>query len=281
VNQEKRPTKAAKASSKSSSKGNPKSDSGSSSGKVHFVFTDIDIIVAWLEDEDNFDKIHGSSGKTEVGQPVKRQIYGYNELAGHYNALCKGRLHLNGKAMKERFGRHYSHYLKVREESRRTGFGVTDTDRIKGIFKIERKLEDMCHCFSRMEELFGNRPNITPLVEHSSTDIEPVLEHSISDILEDEFAADFEEFSAELDSESSVAEQEKRGIGEAMQPIDGEVFVDESEVDAENGSKVVTKSKAKDPRKAPPRLNTGAAPPKGNPQLEFLVKANAGRQQGK
>lgn len=70
-------------------------------------------------------------------------------------------------------------------------------------------------------------------------------------------------------------------MSEAMQPIDGEGFIDESEVDAESGGKVIMKSKAKDPRKALPMLNTGAAPPKGNPQLEFLVKANTGRQQGK
>ncbi|KAF9343341.1 hypothetical protein BGX26_005882 [Mortierella sp. AD094] len=75
--------------------------------------------------------------------------------------------------MRERFQRFKSNYQKVRLESKRTGFGVTNDDKKNDIFTIEQKLEGKCPCYARMDALFGKRPSITPLDHYNDMPLEP------------------------------------------------------------------------------------------------------------
>ncbi|KAF9306802.1 hypothetical protein BG003_000883 [Podila horticola] len=69
--------------------------------------------------------------------------------------------------MRERFQRHKNKYKSVKEQSSRTGFGVTEDDRKNGIYTVAGKLESLCTCYQRMDDLYGQKPNINPLAELS------------------------------------------------------------------------------------------------------------------
>ncbi|KAF9417999.1 hypothetical protein BGZ76_004467, partial [Entomortierella beljakovae] len=164
----------AKAKAKSKSKSNSKSKSKSkSNGKVkanaksnkRFEKKDIEIILGWLEHPPNFNSVFGGQ-ETGVGKPHKPASHGYRLLASFLKRQSKGLLDLTHKAMKDRFHQHFKRYKATKEASEKTGFGVTQDDVDSGIYTIEQKLESMCHCCERMDTLFGERPNVTPLYYH-------------------------------------------------------------------------------------------------------------------
>ncbi|KAF9200374.1 hypothetical protein BGZ59_003344 [Podila verticillata] len=84
-------------------------------------------------------------------------------LAEAVSKQSKGRLNINGKNMRERFQRHMKVYTTTKAKASGTGFGVTEEDSRNGIYTVAHKLESMCTCYSRMDVLFGLRPNVTPL----------------------------------------------------------------------------------------------------------------------
>jgi len=148
----------------------PKATS-SESKKGHLTREDYERMVSWLEYPPNYAKCFGTPGRTGVGEAVGNAKKGFEELAEVLNKGSKGRLALTAKSMKERFTTFKSRYVKTKETSKRTGFGVKEEDVKKGIFTLERKLEIMCCCFSRMDALFGSKANVSPLVEYDqSTD---------------------------------------------------------------------------------------------------------------
>ncbi|KAG0236998.1 hypothetical protein BGW41_000290 [Actinomortierella wolfii] len=140
--------------------------------KERFSKQDIECILTWLEHPPNFASIFGSSsaGKPGVEQPPKSSsTQGYATLAQVVSEQNKGRLKLNAKAMRERFGRFRRTYENVREMSKSKDFGVTDEDRKNGLYTVADKLESMCVCYARMDALFGHRSNITPSANDTPT----------------------------------------------------------------------------------------------------------------
>ncbi|KAG0231936.1 hypothetical protein BGW42_008536 [Actinomortierella wolfii] len=140
--------------------------------KERFSKQDIECILTWLEHPPNFASIFGSSsaGKPGVEQPPKSSsTQGYATLAQVVSEQNKGRLKLNAKAMRERFGRFRRTYENVREMSKSKDFGVTDEDHKNGLYTVADKLESMCVCYARMDALFGNRSNIAPSANDTPT----------------------------------------------------------------------------------------------------------------
>lgn len=179
--------------------------------------------------------------------------------------------------MKERFTRHLSSYRKAKIESEKTGFGITDEDRAKGINTIDAKLEHKCMCFDKMDQLFGCRPNITPLVVHSSTSgkkrakLDSNRERELA-AFDDNIEADFNEFVTEFEEEPVVCEKEIADIAIVTNPNNRRSDDEESEPSERSSQSrpASIRSRAKDPRKAPPRLDTGAVIKGKSQQLEFL-----------
>lgn len=131
--------------------------------KVRFKRSDIENILTWLENPLNFASIYGNAGKTGIRKPNKTAVKGYTALAEFVCKQSKGRWKtLAHKAVKERFNRHKALFVKVKEASNSTGFGITEEDRNNDIFTVARKLDSMCICYKRMDLLFGHRPNVTP-----------------------------------------------------------------------------------------------------------------------
>lgn len=68
--------------------------------------------------------------------------------------------------MKEWFKRYKAEYHRTKYLSTYgTGFGLTEEDNLKGIYSIMDKLDDMCPFFSKIDKLFGGKPNVKPLGE--------------------------------------------------------------------------------------------------------------------
>ncbi|KAF9436366.1 hypothetical protein BGZ76_004157, partial [Entomortierella beljakovae] len=135
---------------------------------------ELEIILGWLEDKSNFVSLYGAQ-KTTMYTPLKSSTKACDSLAIAINKQTKNRLGLNGKSVKERIERHRRLYKKWKDISRSSGFGVSDDDRSKGIFSITSKLEKKCMCFERMDNIYGDRPDVTPLGEADSFTTHPQL----------------------------------------------------------------------------------------------------------
>ncbi|KAI9918196.1 hypothetical protein PsorP6_013162 [Peronosclerospora sorghi] len=132
--------------------------------KAHLKDTDLLLIVSWMEDKSNFESVYGTSGQTNIGVPIKNKTAGIRDLAAALSSQIKGSLNVDDKGIKGRI-RTYRKNLQVElSKERRTGFGVTEEDRRKGIFTFKQKLNRICSHFDRMKALFGENPAVQPLL---------------------------------------------------------------------------------------------------------------------
>ena len=86
---------------------------------------------------------------------------------------------LTPKQMRERFRTYKLNYIKANKFSQSTGAGVTEADIERGIHTVEDKLDDICPYYEKMDNIFGNMPNVWPLCQwdtQDSDDDEPVNE---------------------------------------------------------------------------------------------------------
>ncbi|KAF9206343.1 hypothetical protein BGZ59_011731 [Podila verticillata] len=133
--------------------------------KIPLLKEDYEHIHYWLESKENFAAVCGISGKTPIGKGMKSPRQGWTELAEIVSRKCKGRISIEPRVMKERFKRYKSKHYKTKTMSLGTGFGITKEDRLKGIYSIADKLDNVCPFFSKMDKLFGGKPNVVPLGE--------------------------------------------------------------------------------------------------------------------
>ncbi|KAI9237430.1 MAG: hypothetical protein BYD32DRAFT_436607 [Podila humilis] len=133
--------------------------------KIPFLKEDYEHIHYWLESKENLAAVCGISGKTPIGKGMKSPRQGCTELAEIVSRKSKGRISIEPRVMKERFKRYKSKYYKTKTMSLGTGFGITKEDRLKGIYSIADKLDNVCPFFSKMDKLFGGKPNVVPLGE--------------------------------------------------------------------------------------------------------------------
>lgn len=120
------------------------------------------LIVEWLELPANFKLITGSAAinsKVTAGVKLKRTD-AYKALA---ETVSKGSgIAWTPEHGKNRYESYLKLYKKTKQESERTGWGLTDEDTDKGITTIDLKLDAMCPYFERLDALFGDRQNVTP-----------------------------------------------------------------------------------------------------------------------
>ncbi|KAG0014465.1 hypothetical protein BGZ81_000433 [Podila clonocystis] len=155
--------------SKASESGESDSDNSDpeskSKGWSSFIREDYERIHSWLDSKVNSEAVFGRSGKTPIGKKMKTPKEGWMELAKLLNRESRGRLSLDARSMKERFKRYKKKYRSVKLLPLSTGAGITVEDRKKGIYTITAKRESMCPFYSKMDERFGEKANVTPLGE--------------------------------------------------------------------------------------------------------------------
>jgi hypothetical protein len=220
---------------------------------------------------------------------AKASRQGWTELAELVSRKSKGRISIEQRAMKERFKRYKSKYYATKAKSLGTGFGITSDDRRKGIYSIADKLDNLCPFFSKMDKLFGKKPNVVPLGEiciNNTTYIHGV--DGFCDASDDEYQSSEEDGGSDLGNDVVVGfdgDNDFEGFDEHAQPdivennsnadlgpeeIEEESNIDEVDktIDTPIGQQVKKKhdrssdditsiskrTRVKDTRKAPPTL---------------------------
>ncbi|KAF9190088.1 hypothetical protein BGZ51_008971 [Haplosporangium sp. Z 767] len=258
------------------------SQSNGRATKKRFDKSDIENILTWLENPLNFSSIYGNAGKINIEKSNKTAAQGYAALSEFLCKQSKGRWKMLGyRAMKERFNRHKSLYLKVKEMSKATGFGVTKEDRSNNIYTVARKLESMCTCYERMDALFGHRPNVDPLeaakvcldqdnetrqLIEAQTELEDeggILEEGAEDDTsiipnnnDEDDLDNVDSDNNDLENDFSVFDGDDIStLSLASPPIRNKRQLSDTE-----STRSVKRSRATDKHKRPPRLDTGFSP---------------------
>ncbi|KAF9101595.1 hypothetical protein BGX27_011405 [Mortierella sp. AM989] len=122
--------------------------------EASFTKDDIRNVVSWLEDPSNLASIYGPPGQPKLDKMSWNSDNGYNDLSEVLYRLSKGRLNLSGDEVRVRLDRHKTLYKATKEALMSPSFGVTFIDRWEGVYTTSQKLEKLCTCFSRMDEIF-------------------------------------------------------------------------------------------------------------------------------
>lgn len=140
---------------------------------MRLLKSDYENIVAWLEVRENFNSLFGAGKKTKVNGKVRSKMAMVEQLAKHVNENSHGRLSLSGTVMYQRLRNFKDQFVKAVIFQKQTDASITAADRKKGISTMSQKLETICPFFTRMDSLFGDKPEITPLAEYDSS--QPVM----------------------------------------------------------------------------------------------------------
>ncbi|KAF8981771.1 hypothetical protein BGZ46_002293 [Entomortierella lignicola] len=120
----------------------------------NFKNEDFRYITSWLEDPVNFASIYGTSRPKKTYKPMRESKKGYCELAEVLYRMTNGRLNLSANEVREQFGKHKTLYMKTKALSISAGFGVTNLDRLEGIYTLEL----FCPYFTTIDQLFEYKP---------------------------------------------------------------------------------------------------------------------------
>lgn len=291
------------------------------SSKERFVKEDIEVIVGWLENKANFAWVFGTAKQTSIGKHPRAPAKGWEEVANLVNKRRKGQLAVTGKATRDRFKRHKKTYIAKKEKRKsKSGFGLSPKDHDNNINTIEQKLEGLCHCYARMDQLFSADPNITPWcafsqdltmgyegstigTETGKEDEASELPEETSEIVEE----DEDPYGLEAEIQGVLRQQaDETRLRDSMQELELDTDLDlnttyntndSSPSDDINSALVAPRapsrtakrsrrlsdttdtdspprpSRAKDPRKAPPRLETGPSPSAGKSSLATAIQS--------
>jgi hypothetical protein len=128
-------------------------------------------IVEWLEDEKNFKLITGAaaSGPVKAGAKLTKKC-AYEDLAHFVNEACCSNWNIkNAKARYTAIYKSYKDAIKLFESADGEKFCLTSSEIASGL-TLERKKEEACYLFSRLDKLFGGRQNIHPTSVFDSGD---------------------------------------------------------------------------------------------------------------
>ena len=138
-------------------------------GKKRTTPIEFRLMIEWLQNKSNFSLITGSAAvgnQVVCGQPLKKTD-AYRLLSEFINKNIQDRDRIwtveITKSRYESFITKYKEALKFLDPNR-TGDGITNSDRKRGINTIEEKYESKCPHFARGDALFGDRQNVNPKV---------------------------------------------------------------------------------------------------------------------
>ncbi|EFP82984.2 uncharacterized protein PGTG_09952 [Puccinia graminis f. sp. tritici CRL 75-36-700-3] len=136
-----------------------------------FIHSDYENICAYVEDDEKFSELYGDT-KTNVGPKVLTKTAAFNIFAIHINAHSNKRLNLTGRQLQQRVNYYIQKkYFPAKQWENQTGAGILDQDPHAS---LDEALEAKCPCYAKMDAIFGQRPNITPLAEFDSSNPTPI-----------------------------------------------------------------------------------------------------------
>ncbi|KAI7964479.1 hypothetical protein MJO29_002577 [Puccinia striiformis f. sp. tritici] len=171
------PERATRRKTPKSAQASPKEDGGN-----HFVRANFENICTYLENAQHFTDLFGDGAKTTVSAGKVSKVKAFEVFAVWMNQLNPGLL-LNGRQLQQRFTSYKAKYSAAKHREDGTGGGVEEKDGDKSLAEV---MEDMCPCFARLDAIFREKANITPMFEFDHLLIDTTIEEDLSDASSEE-----------------------------------------------------------------------------------------------
>ncbi|POW06439.1 hypothetical protein PSTT_08986 [Puccinia striiformis] len=171
------PERATRRKTPKSAQASPKEDGGK-----HFVRADFENICTYLKNAQHFTDLFGDGAKTTVSAGKVSKVKAFEVFAVWMNQLNPGLL-LNGRRLQQRFTSYKAKYSAAEHREDGTGGGVEEKDGDKSLAEV---MEDMCPCFARLDAIFREKANITPMFEFDHSMIDATIEEDLSDASSEE-----------------------------------------------------------------------------------------------
>ncbi|KAH9471649.1 hypothetical protein Pst134EA_005533 [Puccinia striiformis f. sp. tritici] len=171
------PERATRRKTPKSAQASPKEDGGK-----HFVRANFENICTYLENAQHFTDLFGDGAKTTVSAGKVSKVKAFEVFAVWMNQLNPGLL-LNGRQLQQRFTSYKAKYSAAKHREDGTGGGVEEKDGDKSLAEV---MEDMCPCFARLDAIFREKANITPMFEFDHLLIDTTIEEDLSDASSEE-----------------------------------------------------------------------------------------------
>ncbi|KAH9449069.1 hypothetical protein Pst134EB_019905 [Puccinia striiformis f. sp. tritici] len=175
------PKKVTRARMAKSGKASPNEDGGK-----HFVRNDFENICTYLETDQHFTDLFGDGSKTTISATKQSKVKAFNVFAVWMNQHNAG-LQLNGRRLQQRFTTYKNKYMSAKHRQDGTGGGVEEEDGAKPLAEI---LDEMCPCFERINAIFREKANMTPMFEFDHSMIDATVDVDDSDISSEEIFLD-------------------------------------------------------------------------------------------
>ncbi|EFP91909.2 uncharacterized protein PGTG_17936 [Puccinia graminis f. sp. tritici CRL 75-36-700-3] len=137
-----------------------KSSKNEDCGK-NFDHKDFENICSYLKTPGHYTDLFGDGQKTSVGQAKLTKAKAFDVFAVWMNSLNPD-LQLSGRRLQQRLTSYKQKYIKSKNFEEKTGAGVLDEHGPQTLAEI---LEDMCPCHDRIDAIFRDKPNVTPMHE--------------------------------------------------------------------------------------------------------------------
>lgn len=134
------------------------------------------ILLEYLEDNNNFDKLFGAGRKAVGGGKYLKKEAAWEIAAAELKLL--GFKETTGKNLNKKWQRYFGKYREAKRLSEQSGGGLTDDEFDKGI-TLEEKLNDICDHFYKMDALLGTRVNLSPPVRSGPMGFESFFRQSV------------------------------------------------------------------------------------------------------
>ncbi|KAH9813527.1 hypothetical protein DFH28DRAFT_1128150 [Melampsora americana] len=141
--------------------------------KIRFDRQDYLNIIAYLSDPSRYNSLFGGGKKTSVTGQSMNVSTSWGLFAAHIQEMYNQRhpdkpMKLTGRNLQLRFIRYRRQYIAAKRFPTSTGSGTTSADRKRGIYTYQQKLDSICPCFSEMDDLLGEKANVTAMREWDS-----------------------------------------------------------------------------------------------------------------
>lgn len=130
-------------------------------------------IIAYLSEPSKYNTLFGGGKKTLVTGQSMNITNSWSLFSAYIQELYNQRhpnkpIKLTGCNLQQGFVRYRQQYVAAKHFPNSTGSGTSHEDERRGIYTYEQKLESLCPCYSEMDNLFGEKANVTAMAEWDS-----------------------------------------------------------------------------------------------------------------
>ncbi|WAR57760.1 hypothetical protein PtB15_8B813 [Puccinia triticina] len=156
-------------SSKSASQSQPEEEDRGKS----FVKEDYENICTYLEIQKNYDDLYGSGHQTSVGTHMMTKSQAFEVFAVWLNKH-NDQLLLSGRRLQQRMTYYFKkQYQPAKDFESGTGAGIEEE---YGPQTLAKKLGQMCPCYYRLDQILGEKPNVTSMHEYDHSQLKSSLQ---------------------------------------------------------------------------------------------------------